>query len=168
MDEKNRIAFSIVGGLLAANMLLLAVQIASAEKGWGLRTDGTSEVAIEGFGTSSVEGESWAEGKVHFYGDVDFEDYNLTRVNDLSARSISSRSPLYIRTANVTRVMIDDSVTTFNHPIMLNHTGSPPTCDSSTRGMLWFDVGQALVADTVEVCMKSALNSYGWRTMSLA
>jgi hypothetical protein len=44
-------------------------------------------------------------------------------------------------------------------------SGSKPTCDSSARHAVWVDSGGAGVADTFEVCNKSAADSYAWRAL---
>lgn len=41
-------------------------------------------------------------------------------------------------------------------------TGSRPTCDAAARGMTWYVAGGAGAADTIEVCGKSAADSYSW------
>jgi hypothetical protein len=42
------------------------------------------------------------------------------------------------------------------------NTGVRPTCDATTRGLIWYVAGGAGVADTCEVCVKSALDAYAW------
>lgn len=51
--------------------------------------------------------------------------------------------------------------------IQLIPNGSPPTCNASTRGMLWYTQGTLGVADILNVCMKSVLNVYSWQVVSL-
>lgn len=41
-------------------------------------------------------------------------------------------------------------------------SGSQPTCDSSTRGLLWHTQGGTGVADLLEICQKDASDVYGW------
>lgn len=41
-------------------------------------------------------------------------------------------------------------------------TGTRPTCDATTRGLLFYVAGGAGVADTCEVCRKDAANNYAW------
>ena len=41
-------------------------------------------------------------------------------------------------------------------------TGTRPTCDSTTRGTVWYVAGGAGVADTFEVCRKDAADTYAW------
>jgi hypothetical protein len=43
-----------------------------------------------------------------------------------------------------------------------SNVGTKPTCDSTTRKRRWFTEGGAGVADTYEVCMKSAADTYAW------
>ena len=58
----------------------------------------------------------------------------------------------------------------FNNGIRINYAGggSKPTCDSSTRGTLWYVQSGAGVADTLEACTKSAADAYAWRAFSTA
>lgn len=55
--------------------------------------------------------------------------------------------------------------TTFNGQLDLNDPGAKPTCDSTTRGQLWYDEGGAGVADTFEVCIKSSGGTYSWKSV---
>ena len=41
-------------------------------------------------------------------------------------------------------------------------TGTRPTCDSSSKGTIWYVAGGAGVADTIEMCGKSAADTYSW------
>lgn len=41
-------------------------------------------------------------------------------------------------------------------------TGAKPTCDATTRGTQWYVAGGAGVADTIEMCGKSAADGYSW------
>jgi hypothetical protein len=45
--------------------------------------------------------------------------------------------------------------------------GTKPTCDSAVRGWLWYTEGGTGVADAVEVCRKSAADTYAWAAISL-
>lgn len=44
-------------------------------------------------------------------------------------------------------------------------TGTRPVCGNSNRGMLWVTVGGAAVADKIEICVKSAADTYGWTAL---
>lgn len=51
--------------------------------------------------------------------------------------------------------------------LRLNTAGAvAPTCDSTTRGMLWYTASAGGVADKMEVCAKSTLDAYAWRSMA--
>lgn len=51
--------------------------------------------------------------------------------------------------------------------LRLNTSGTAePTCDSATRGLLWYTAGAGGVADKVQVCAKSAADAYAWRSMA--
>jgi hypothetical protein len=45
--------------------------------------------------------------------------------------------------------------------------GTKPTCDAARRGSFWYDAGGAGVADTFEICSKSAADAYAWRSTSV-
>jgi len=44
----------------------------------------------------------------------------------------------------------------------INTSGTLPTCDSTTRGLLWLKQSSTGVADTLCICIKTASNNYGW------
>lgn len=44
-------------------------------------------------------------------------------------------------------------------------TGALPTCDSSRRGKQWFVEGGVGVADTMNVCVKGVVDTYGWSSL---
>jgi len=45
-------------------------------------------------------------------------------------------------------------------------SGTKPTCDATTRGVLWRDEGGAGVADTFEVCAKNSSDTYAWYALA--
>ncbi|MFH1246577.1 MAG: type II secretion system protein [Candidatus Liptonbacteria bacterium] len=47
-----------------------------------------------------------------------------------------------------------------------NPSGSAPTCDSSTRGTLWFVQSAPGADDILEVCMQNVSSSYVWRQIN--
>lgn len=53
-------------------------------------------------------------------------------------------------------------LSTINDGVALNTTGTKPTCDSSTRGQIFFEAGGAGVADVLSVCKKDAADAYSW------
>lgn len=46
--------------------------------------------------------------------------------------------------------------------LQLVDPGTKPTCSSTYRGAFWIDYGAGGVADTIEVCGKSAADTYSW------
>jgi hypothetical protein len=44
-------------------------------------------------------------------------------------------------------------------------SGTKPTCNAGNRGKVWYDAGGAGVADTLEVCRKSAADAYAWTAL---
>ncbi len=52
-----------------------------------------------------------------------------------------------------------------NGGVRLNARGGKPTCSAALRGTLWVTPGGTGVQDEVEVCAKSAADTYAWRTL---
>lgn len=46
--------------------------------------------------------------------------------------------------------------------------GTKPVCDSSTHGSFWFTAGSLGVADKIEFCVKTALDTYVWLGVGLS
>lgn len=46
----------------------------------------------------------------------------------------------------------------------MSTSGAQPTCDASTRGLMWNVEGGAGVADIFQICQKDALDAYAWVT----
>lgn len=53
----------------------------------------------------------------------------------------------------------------FQGALNLDDPGTRPTCDSTTRGYLWFDEGGAGVADSFALCAKDSGDAYDWRVI---
>lgn len=49
--------------------------------------------------------------------------------------------------------------------LMVDSQGTEPTCDSSTRGLLWYNASGAGVKDNYSLCAKDAADAYAWRTI---
>jgi len=45
-------------------------------------------------------------------------------------------------------------------------TTGKPAASSQYRGTVWITKGEAGVADTVQICLKSAANTYSWVTIA--
>lgn len=52
-----------------------------------------------------------------------------------------------------------------NGGIRLNTTSGQPSCNTTTRGVMWFTQGGTGVKDTLSVCAKAASGVYAWRTL---
>ncbi len=52
-----------------------------------------------------------------------------------------------------------------NGGVRLNTATVKPTCDSTSRGTMWFVDGAVGVADTLQVCAKDASENYAWRPL---
>lgn len=51
--------------------------------------------------------------------------------------------------------------------VQIEDGGTKPTCAAGIRGSVWYDAGDAGVADTFEVCAKQAAgDSYAWRALA--
>lgn len=59
-----------------------------------------------------------------------------------------------------------NGVMSINAGLKLADPGARPTCDSSTRGRIHYEAGGAGVADTVEMCGKSAADAYDWQALA--
>lgn len=57
---------------------------------------------------------------------------------------------------------LSSSVGAFGPGILITTTGAKPACDAGTRGHIWRAEGGGGVADTVEICGKSAADAYSW------
>lgn len=51
-------------------------------------------------------------------------------------------------------------------PVILGTTGALPAAAEAYRGALFVVRGGAGVADTIQVCLKSAANSYSWKVVA--
>lgn len=56
------------------------------------------------------------------------------------------------------------NLSTTDEGIVMNTTGSKPTCNSTRRSQLFITQGGAGVADVVEICLKDAADAYAWVT----
>jgi len=50
--------------------------------------------------------------------------------------------------------------------LMLEDTGTKPTCDATHRGWVWMDKSGAATADTLEICAKNSSDTYAWYAMA--
>ncbi len=49
--------------------------------------------------------------------------------------------------------------------LLLQPNGSKPVCDETRRGQLWFTQGGTGEADQIEVCAKTAADTYAWNVL---
>ena len=52
-----------------------------------------------------------------------------------------------------------------NGGVRLNPNDTKPTCDVDHRGTIWFTKGDPGVADTLEICIKDASDTYTWKIL---
>lgn len=74
----------------------------------------------------------------------------------------STTVPLYALVNNSSNVFTLDKD---GNPTFTVQGAAAPTCDSTRRGMRHYTRSAAGVTDTEEVCMKSAADTYSWRTV---
>jgi len=60
---------------------------------------------------------------------------------------------------------LSDTAAIFMEALDLEDPGTQPTCDSTTRGYLFFDEGAGGVADTLDICAKDTGDAYAWRSI---
>lgn len=75
--------------------------------------------------------------------------------------SLLTNSPFSVNSENVTTVY------NIAAKSMKLSSGTKPSCDASTRGTFWITQGGLGVADTLELCVKTILDSYLWKSISL-
>jgi hypothetical protein len=51
--------------------------------------------------------------------------------------------------------------------VSINNETTLPTASEGYRGIIMVEKGGALVADTVKVCIKTAIDTYIWKEISL-
>lgn len=52
-----------------------------------------------------------------------------------------------------------------DHGLQLSQTGAQPTCDSTRRGTIWYEASGTGVADILQLCAKTAGDTYAWRSL---
>lgn len=67
---------------------------------------------------------------------------------------------------SVALLLKDDLSAVSNGGVIVNTTASRPTAAVAYRGMLWVVQGAGGAADTLSVCLKSAGDTYSWKTIS--
>ena len=64
--------------------------------------------------------------------------------------------------SNITKTLLRGNVELDSGGMQLTTTSARPTAGPDYRGMMWVTRGDAGVADTVEICLKSASDTYSW------
>jgi hypothetical protein len=72
-----------------------------------------------------------------------------------------ARDPWQVQSAVGTALV----AVTADGALALRPTGTKPTCTAGRRGQLWFTSSAAGVADQLEVCSKTATDSYQWNAL---
>jgi len=140
----------------------------------------TGNITASGIGTFNGAGNNYFAGnvgigvvpsyKLHVAGNI-YTSGNIESTNLITAGTRFQVGASYFEsgTANIA----GDLTVTGNSSlanivstggIRLN-TGVQPSCNSSTRGTLWFTQGGAGVKDVLEVCAKDATDNYAWRNI---
>ena len=64
--------------------------------------------------------------------------------------------------SSITKTLLRGNVELDSGGLQLTTTSARPTAGPDYRGMMWVTPGGAGVADTVEICLKSAADTYSW------
>lgn len=77
-------------------------------------------------------------------------------------------SSITLDSAGGSTVVVGDSMAVFtlNGLQLYQWAASTPTCNEGRRGTLYFSPNGEGVADTLQVCMKAADESFSWKTVS--
>lgn len=141
-------------------------------------------IDAKGIGPTKT-GELWltitepTEARWSTSGEWTFADYLSTRDNTGTSTPVnflytdpSGNMKAGALNSSVTRTALGlaDSATTtiatlFTGPVLVDG-GTKPSCTSGIRGKIWYDAGDAGVADTVEICAHKSDNSYAWIAMA--
>lgn len=101
---------------------------------------GTTQAVITGGGEFNVTSENYGAGSI----------------------GLSANGNTNTIAAVVTDGTLSGEVTVLPTGVRDVTQGAKPTCDTNTRNHRWFVRGGLGVADTYEVCMKSAANTFAW------
>lgn len=116
-------------------------------------------------------------------GCIDFAGSPLGAACDSSYTLTYDGTTLYTRNATVPRFVLQDgngdSWCAIGNlyaakGLVLNNSyyagegwaGAEPTCNAAARGTLWYTPGAGGVPDKMQVCAKSTLDAYAWRSMA--
>lgn len=100
----------------------------------------------------------WFDRAADVYGETDDAPSTLALLESRENTAGTTVRTWY--NANGTAVLSHS--TAANQGVRLLDPGTRPTCEAATRGMRWPEFGATNVADTDEVCVKLADNSYAW------
>jgi hypothetical protein len=109
---------------------------------------------IQGFDSETGQ-TNWIGGNLRISGGRGTGTGTPGRVEFWNATATGSGTTLQTQTE---RFRIDDA------PQWID-SGTKPTCNAGNRGKVWYDAGGAGVADTLEVCRKSAADAYAWTAL---
>ncbi len=68
--------------------------------------------------------------------------------------------------SSITKTLLRGDVELDSGGLQLTTTSARPAAGAAYRGMMWITQGGAGVADTTEVCLKSAADTYSWVTIA--
>lgn len=98
---------------------------------------------------------------------------NLTVGDIIFSNGIIAREPtskdvcFYNSTGSEIGCLNADNGFTTKKGMIINTTGTQPSCGVATRGLMWTIQGGIGIADLQQVCVKGTLDTYGWKSISL-
>lgn len=119
--------------------------------------DSLGEIAL--FTTATATPDAYAGGNLVLTG------YGNTAGISIISATASSYIKHYVGGFDVTDLALQvnaDLTTTSYGGIILATSGARPSAGAAYRGMLYVNEGGAGTTDTLEICLKSAANTYSW------
>jgi hypothetical protein len=142
-------------GMYNAGASTLGFTTGSAGKGLLVSTPIASGVLLQGAGSNAI---------------IRLDGTNGVQLDYASTANISVASAtigLNSGTGSVTTNNTNDLSHIVTRGIQLNTAGTvQPACAAGVRGLVWYTLSAAGTADRMEICGKSAANTYAWRAMA--
>lgn len=88
-----------------------------------------------------------------------------TVVNGTTTNTVAI-TETYVQAYSGDGVANDTTVWYYPTGVVMNHTGSLPTCDASVRGYIRREPGATTVYDQFLICAKRADDTYGWQPLN--
>jgi hypothetical protein len=154
-------SYDTVNGYLQNNIQNLSTG-ASASSDWIATADNGTDTT--NYVDMGINGSGYSVGTWTISGALDA--YLYSQSSHLSLGTAAASKDIIFHTGGTLaaneRMRISDSKIVMASGVVLNTTGTQPTCEVATRGMLWYVQGATGVADTFQVCMKNSSDVYAW------